>query len=52
MDEAISVYEKVPESEVGPAAEFIRACLRLDPLQRPSARELEQHAWLKGAFTC
>lgn len=52
IDEAISVYEKVPESEVGPAADFIRTCLRLDPLQRPSAKDLEQHPWLKNGFSC
>ena len=52
LEQAISVYNVVPEDEVEPVADFIRACLRLDPLQRPSARELEEHPWLSKAFSC
>ena len=32
------------------AAEFIRTCLRLDPAQRPTSEELEDHDWLSGAL--
>lgn len=32
-----------------PAAEFIAACLHLDPSQRPLARDLVRHPWLIGA---
>ena len=45
------MYNKVPEGEVSSAADFILTCLRLDPLERPGAQELEQHQWLKGVFT-
>ena len=52
MENAISVYNVVPKEEVEPAAEFIRSCLRLDPLKRPGASELEKHPWLAKAFSC
>lgn len=52
LEQAISVYNAVPGDEVDSIADFIRACLRLDPLQRPSARELEDHPWLAKAFSC
>jgi len=34
------------------AAAFIRACLHLDPQQRPAAGELDLHDWLMGASMC
>ena len=40
----------LPEAEVVPAAEFIRACLHLNPEERSSARDLMAHPWLKKAF--
>ena len=40
------------ETEVAPAATFIRACLRLNPEERSSARDLLAHPWLENAFMC
>lgn len=51
MEDALRAY-KVPEAEIPLAAQFIRDCLRLDPLLRPSAQELELHRWLATAFEC
>ena len=36
--------------EVDDAAEFIRACLHLNPNERFSAADLEDHRWLDPAF--
>jgi serine/threonine-protein kinase SRPK3 len=47
---ALANYEILPKEEIAPAASFIKACLRLDSSDRPSARELELHPWLKRAF--
>jgi serine/threonine-protein kinase SRPK3 len=49
--EVISSHLLLPDHSK-PAAEFIAACLHLDPEQRPSASELVQHSWLKGAGWC
>ena len=50
IEEALANYKILPKEEIPPAASFIKACLRLDSYERPSARELELHPWLKGAF--
>jgi len=42
----------VPETRVAPAADLIRTCLRLDPDDRPSIRDLLHHPWLKNAHVC
>jgi serine/threonine-protein kinase SRPK3 len=42
----------LPEAEVTPAAGFIRACLRLNPQERSSAKDLMAHPWLENAYTC
>ena len=42
----------LPEAGVVPAAEFIRACLHLNPEERSSARDLMAHPWLAKAFMC
>jgi serine/threonine-protein kinase SRPK3 len=47
---ALENYKISPKDEIAPAASFIKACLRLDSSDRPSAKELELHPWLKGAF--
>ncbi|KAH0835718.1 kinase-like protein [Lanmaoa asiatica] len=52
IEQALRNYEILPEDEVQSAAEFIRACIHLDPGARPSARELQLHPWLKDAFAC
>ncbi|KAF8902208.1 kinase-like protein [Gymnopilus junonius] len=51
LEQAMMNYG-LPESEVGPAASFIRACLHLNPEERSSARELEIHPWLANAYMC
>lgn len=46
---------KVPglaEDEIKKAADFIRACLRLDYKERATAEELKGHAFLADAFRC
>jgi serine/threonine-protein kinase SRPK3 len=40
------------DCDINPAAEFIRACLRLDPDDRPTAAQLLEHPWMKGAEVC
>lgn len=51
IDEAISRAALLPEDSKS-AAEFITACLHLDPDERPSAAELVKHSWLVGADWC
>ncbi|KAI0632112.1 kinase-like protein [Trametes polyzona] len=46
IEAALAVYKTMPESEIAGAADFIRACLRLDPFERASAKELVLHPWL------
>ena len=50
IETALANYKILPEEEITPAAAFIRECLRLNSSDRPSAKELELHPWLKGAF--
>jgi serine/threonine protein kinase len=40
------------DCDINPAAEFIRGCLRLDPDDRPTAAQLLEHPWMKGAEVC
>ncbi|KAJ7209761.1 kinase-like domain-containing protein, partial [Mycena pura] len=40
------------EDEIGNAADFIRACLRLDYKERATAKELLNHPFLSNAFKC
>ena len=49
---ALKNYATLKPEDIQPAADFITSCLRLDPLKRPSARELQLAPWLKSAFTC
>ena len=50
IEQELAKYKLLPTEEITPAASFIKACLRLDPSDRPSTRELEVHPWLRGAF--
>jgi hypothetical protein len=50
IEQALENYKILPKEEIAPAASFIKTCLRLNSSDRPSARELELHPWLKGAF--
>ena len=45
--DALSNYNVLNPQETEPAAEFIHACIRLDPAHRPSAEELLHHPWLR-----
>ncbi|EAN89396.1 protein kinase, putative [Trypanosoma cruzi] len=38
--------EQLPHQISGDAKDFIRACLRNDPKERPTAAQLKQHRWL------
>jgi serine/threonine-protein kinase SRPK3 len=38
--------------DIGLISQFIRDCLRLDPDERPSTKEVQSHAWLSHAFAC
>jgi len=38
--------------DVGPISQFIRDCLRFDPDERLSIKEVQCHAWLRFAFAC
>jgi serine/threonine protein kinase len=49
---AISNYSALAADDVAPAAEFIAACLSLDPSSRPSASDLMHHPWVKDADWC
>lgn len=40
------------DNDIYPAAEFIRACLRLDPDDRLTAAQLLDHSWMRGAEVC
>ena len=51
LEQAMANYG-LPEAEVLPAASFMLACLRLDPNERATARDLGLHAWLESAFVC
>ncbi|KAI0784875.1 kinase-like domain-containing protein [Abortiporus biennis] len=52
LETALRNYDVLPEDEIKPAADFILACIHLDPRQRPSAEELQDHPWLENAFKC
>ncbi|KAI0029591.1 kinase-like protein [Vararia minispora EC-137] len=48
IEAALTAYKIVPDMEIAGAASFIRACLRLDSSDRPSAEVLQIHPWLMG----
>lgn len=50
--EQAMMNDGLPKIEATPAAEFIRACLHLNPNERSSATDLVAHPWLKKAFMC
>ncbi|KAJ2999648.1 hypothetical protein NUW54_g6902 [Trametes sanguinea] len=41
-----------PQDVTKQAADFIRACLRFDYMERATAKELMNHAFLADAFHC
>jgi serine/threonine-protein kinase SRPK3 len=47
IEKALANYEILPQDEIMPAATFIRECIRLDPIRRPSAESLLNHPWLQ-----
>jgi serine/threonine-protein kinase SRPK3 len=51
LEKAMMEYG-LPEAEVIPAANFLRACLHLNPEERSSASDLEAHPWLETAYMC
>ncbi|KAF8198456.1 kinase-like domain-containing protein [Pholiota molesta] len=44
--------EALHKDEVGPAAAFLKGCLRLDPQKRLTAHECRRHEWLSMASAC
>jgi serine/threonine-protein kinase SRPK3 len=42
----------LPEAEVIPAANFLCACLHLNPEERSFTSDLEAHTWLETAYMC
>lgn len=50
--QAITRYANLSLKDSKAAAEFIAACLHLDPSEQPSASDLMDHAWLEGADWC
>lgn len=49
IENSIRTFNIVPEDQVADAASFIRACLRLDSYDRPTANDLEKHPWIVSA---
>ena len=49
IEEALSNYGV---EDIGPTAQFIRDCLRFDPDERPSIKEIQSHTWLHFAWVC
>ena len=47
IDECLRYYRLVDETQIAPAATFIRRCLTIDPNVRPSALELLNDGWLR-----
>jgi len=47
-----SLAESLPEADIGPAVDFINACLRLDPKKRLTATKASNHKWLEMANAC
>lgn len=48
----IADYTVLLESEIAPAAAFIKSCLHLNPSERPSAHDLVRHPWVSEAYMC
>lgn len=46
LEQALAKYNVLDLDDGRAALDFIRACFRLDPSQRPSAKQLLSHDWL------
>lgn len=46
IEKAFATYKVLTERQCEQASAFIRACLTLDPAERPSATQLARHEWL------
>jgi len=49
IEEALTNYGV---EDIGATAQFIRDCLRFDPDERLSIKEIQNHAWLRFAWVC
>ena len=49
IEKCLDNYKRLKREEVGPAAAFIRRCLVIDPVARPTAKELLEDEWLRDA---
>lgn len=50
IERSLATFTMLPKEEIAGAASFIRACLRLDSYDRPTAKELEVHPWLLHSY--
>ena len=47
VENALANYGILSDEEISHAADFIRACIRLDPSDRPTAAQLASHSWFQ-----
>jgi serine/threonine-protein kinase SRPK3 len=50
IEEALANYGV--KDRVGPTAQFIRGCLRFDPDERFSIKEVQLHEWVGSGWSC
>jgi serine/threonine-protein kinase SRPK3 len=51
IEATLAACRLMSDTHIAMAASFIHACLRLDPSERATAEELEQHEWVTHS-TC
>ena len=49
LEEALAKHDGLDPDDVPAAADFLRACLHLNPARRSSAEELLSHPWVVSA---
>jgi serine/threonine-protein kinase SRPK3 len=47
IEKCLDTYKRLKPGELRPAADFMRRCLTIDPVTRPTANELLEDEWLK-----
>ncbi|THH11300.1 hypothetical protein EW146_g8092 [Bondarzewia mesenterica] len=52
IEATLKDVSNLADHDIPAAAEFIRACLHLDPDDRPTANQLLHHQWMNGANVC
>lgn len=51
LEDALKVYNVVPDEEFASCVSFLHSMLRLNPRDRMSARSLLSHEWLRPSAT-